>query len=70
MATESAGISHDKDALDDDIREQLIAAWTFILANEINHEFQRTAMRRQRELIEGRSRRQVERMSHERGLPV
>jgi hypothetical protein len=56
------------EAMSDETREHLIDAWTFILANEINHELQCTAMRRQRELIEERSPEQVERMERERGL--
>jgi ATP-dependent helicase YprA (DUF1998 family) len=54
--------------LSDDVREQLIDAWTVILAHEIRHDYQYAAMCRQRELIEGRSRQQVERMERERGL--
>jgi hypothetical protein len=56
------------EAMSDEAREQLIDAWTVILAHETNHDYQCTAMRRQRELIEGRSRQQIERMERERGL--
>jgi hypothetical protein len=41
-------------------REQLIEAWTVILAHEINHDYQCTAMRRQRELIGERSPQKME----------
>jgi hypothetical protein len=56
------------EAMSDETREQLIDAWTVILAQETDHDHQCTAMRRQRELIEGRSRQQIERMERERGL--
>jgi hypothetical protein len=56
------------EAMSDETREQLIDAWTVILAHEANHDHQCTAMRRQRELIEERSPEQVERMERERGL--
>jgi hypothetical protein len=56
------------EAMSDETREQLIDAWTVILAQEIRHDYQCTAMLRQRELIEGRSRQQIERMERERGL--
>jgi hypothetical protein len=56
------------EAMSDETREQLIDAWTVILAHETDHDHQSRAMRRQRELIEGRSRQQIERMERERGL--